>query len=103
MKDYENIKFLAVKDGANGAWVGNREEYLKIEPQKCTPVDPVGAGDAFNAGFLSGILEGLDLKTCGQIGAICGALATQTYGDFEGFPSRKEVLHILENTKQIHR
>jgi len=103
VKDCENIQYLAVKDGANGAWVGNREKYLKIEPYKCNPVDPVGAGDAFNAGFLSGILDGLDIKVCGQIGAICGALATQSYGDFEGLPSKKEVLHILQNTTEIRR
>ncbi len=103
IEDYENIQYLVVKDGENGAWAGNKEGYIKIEPYKCTPVDPVGAGDAFNAGFLAGILEGLDLKTCGQIGAICGALATQSYGDFEGFPSKKEVLRVLQNTKQIHR
>ena len=37
-------------------------------------------GDGFNAGFLAGILQGRDVVTAGRMGAICGALATQTLG-----------------------
>lgn len=76
------IEYLAIKDGENGAWVGNKKELHKIDPYKCTVVDPIGAGDAFNAGFLSGLLRNYSLKECGEIGAICGALATQSFSDF---------------------
>lgn len=99
----ENVQYLVIKDGKNGAWVGNKKEFYKIDPYKCTVIDPIGAGDAFNAGFISGLLQGSDLKRCGEIGAICGALATQSYGDFESYPSRDELENILNNTEQISR
>ena len=93
-----SLSFLAIKNGAKGACVYDKTDMHFIKPYPCTPVDPVGAGDAFNAGFLSGILEGQDLKTCGKIAAICGALATETTGDIEGLPDRKELMHHLTSS-----
>lgn len=90
-----SLTFLAIKDGAEGAYVFDKANSHFIEPYPCTPIDPVGAGDAFNAGFLTGILEQRDLKTCGKIAAICGALATETTGDIEGLPDREELLQHL--------
>lgn len=100
---HDSSKYLAVKNGAQGAWVGNNKEKYHIPPTKCNCIDPVGAGDAFNSGFLCGILEDYDIKKCGQLGGLLGALATQTIGDIEGYPSRDEMLNILNNTEIIYR
>lgn len=97
------VKFLAVKDGAQGAWVCDREQVIFIPPAKCRCVDPVGAGDAFNAGFLSGILEGRTLKECGTIAAIAGAKATESHGDIESLPSRRDLDNILQQSTVILR
>ena len=66
-------------------------------------MDPIGAGDGFNAGFLAGILLGRELDTAGKMGAICGALATQTTGDVEGYPDRKQMENALSQTEEIYR
>jgi len=84
---YPKIKYLAIKDGSSGAWVCTREEHYFIQPFPCNSVDTVGAGDGFNAGFIHGILEGKDIKTCGIYGGIVGALATETYCDIDGYPT----------------
>lgn len=96
-------EWIALKDGSRGAWVADRERIVKIEPFPCRPVDPVGAGDAFNAGFLAGILEGRDLHTCGHMGAAAGAMATETLGDIEGYPSRSQLQMRLDGGQQIYR
>lgn len=93
-----SLSFLAIKNGAEGAYVYDKTDAHFIKPYPCTPIDPVGAGDAFNAGFLAGILEGQDLKTCGRIAAICGALATETVGDIEGLPGREELMYHLASS-----
>jgi 2-dehydro-3-deoxygluconokinase len=49
-------------------------------------VDPVGAGDGFNAGFLAGWLRGWDLRACLQLGARVGAAAVSVLGDYQGYP-----------------
>ena len=79
-------QYVAIKDGGNGAWVADKTTREKLPPYPCKPIEPIGAGDGFNAGFLAGILQGRDAVTSGRMGAVCGALATQTPGDVEGYP-----------------
>ena len=96
---------IAVKDGANGAWVADRSsgKATHIPPAPCRPVEPIGAGDAFDAGFLAGFLEGRDVEESGRMGAVAGALATQTTGDIEGYPSRAQMRARMEGTAEISR
>jgi 2-dehydro-3-deoxygluconokinase len=54
-------------------------------------VDPVGAGDAFAAGFLSGLLRGFDMAGALRLANRCGALAMCAPGDMESLPRRAEV------------
>lgn len=89
--------WIALKDGSRGAWVADQSRIERIEPFDCTAVDSVGAGDAFNAAFLAGILEGRDLVTCGRMGGMAGAMATETCGDVEGLPSRAQLQLRLEH------
>lgn len=42
--------------------------------------DPTGAGDAYRAGFLAGLLRGLDLETCGRMGSVSAVHAVESYG-----------------------
>lgn len=42
--------------------------------------DPTGAGDAYRAGFLAGLLRGLDLGVCGRLGALSAVYAVEQYG-----------------------
>lgn len=97
------VRYIAVKDGGNGAWCADAAETVRIPPEKCRPVDPVGAGDGFNAAFLCGILEGRDIKTCGRMGAIAGAMATETAGDIEGYPTRAQMAARLTDTQTVYR
>lgn len=43
-------------------------------------VDPTGAGDAYRAGFVAGLLRGLDLPTCGRMGSVSAVYAVESYG-----------------------
>lgn len=96
-------KYIAVKDGKNGAIVMDQNQIIPISPHPCCCIDPIGAGDAFNSAFLCGILEGRPLSECGFMGAAAGALATETYGDTEGYPTRAVMNSILNNKPDIFR
>jgi len=52
-------------------------------------VDPVGAGDAFAAGLIAGLLEGKSLEEAVLLANACGAAATTVPGDIEGMPERE--------------
>jgi 2-dehydro-3-deoxygluconokinase len=62
-----------------------------------TSIDTVGAGDAFTAGYLSALLDGADVAGRLQRGALTGAFAVSTAGDWEGLPGRAE-LALLGST-----
>lgn len=65
-------------------------------------VDPVGAGDGFAAGFLSGQLRGWDLAASLRLGNIVGAHAMSVSGDVEGLPTWDEV-QALETSRDVAR
>ena len=55
---------------------------------------PVGAGDAFCAGYLAGQLEGLDEPDALALGNACGAAVVSVEGDQAGAPTRAEASRI---------
>ncbi len=89
---------VAVKRGASGAtlWAGGARHDAPALP--VTAVDSLGAGDAFSAGLLSGLLDGLPAQECLRRGAVLGAFAVSSHGDWEGLPRRTE-LHLLDGLR----
>lgn len=94
---------IAIKKGGQGAVVSDGNMTFSIPPFLCDPIESIGAGDGFDAGFLSGILENKNLEMCGKMGAVCGAMATETSGDFEGYPDRERLDKILLREEIIYR
>ena len=62
-----------------------------------TPIDTVGAGDAFVAGYLAELLAGLEPAERLRTATAVGAYACLHIGDWEGFPTRAE-LESLRST-----
>ncbi|HEX2180921.1 MAG TPA: sugar kinase [Rubrobacteraceae bacterium] len=66
-------------------------------------VDPVGAGDAFDAGYLAGHLWNLAPEERLRVANAMGALSVATLGDYEGLPDRGELWAFLEGRKALGR
>jgi len=81
----KRVPVLAVKLGAQGALARRGKEEFRSPAAKVKAVDPVGAGDSFDAGFLYQYLKGADLRTCLQYGNLAGALSTTMPGGTEAF------------------
>ena len=86
-----------VKLGAEGAlaWGHGEAPVHRAAVPVAQPLDPVGAGDAFCAGFIAARLEGGDLAWAVEIGAICGAAVVAVVGDQAGLPDRGELERLL--------
>ncbi|GAB6099549.1 sugar kinase [Halanaerocella petrolearia] len=83
---------VVVKLGADGALVANKENKEKVAGYQVERVvDPIGAGDGFAAGFISGQLRGKGLVGSTKIANAVGAFATTVTGDVEGLPTREEI------------
>ena len=79
------VPLVAVKCGSRGALVQYGKERIRVAPATVTPVDTIGAGDSFNAGFLAAWLSGAGIEACATAGNISGALSTQGPGGTEAF------------------
>jgi sugar/nucleoside kinase (ribokinase family) len=84
---------IVMKNGDRGAslYSHDSQENLHLPALPVTVVDTTGAGDAFDAGFLSACVQGLPLKDCMQYGIICGSLAVTASGGTAGIPDLEEV------------
>ncbi|MDQ2832577.1 MAG: sugar kinase [Acidobacteriota bacterium] len=81
----QKVPAIVVKRGAQGAYVHQEGRGTDVAPLKVLPVDTIGAGDSFDAGFLWAYTRGQDLTTCAKAGNITGALSTQSPGGTEAF------------------
>jgi len=81
----ELVPLVVVKLGEEGALARRGVEEVT---SPCVPVefvDPVGAGDSFDAGFLHQYVRGADLATCLAWGNRAGAFSTTRPGGTEAF------------------
>ena len=78
---------VALKRGAEGCTVITKDEKIDAPAFQVEALDPTGAGDCFDAGFVVGLLEGLPLEEVGKLANACGALGATRKGPMEGaFP-----------------
>jgi 2-dehydro-3-deoxygluconokinase len=91
---------VAVKLGRDGVYYKAGKEEAHIPGVKVDRVvDPVGAGDGFAAGFLSGLLDGLPVRDAAKRGNSVGAMVVTVAGDIEGLPDRG-LLEEFENSAE---
>jgi len=92
-------KILVLKQGNRGCEVYSGNERVSVPSFKIKEVDPTGAGDAFDAGFLCALLEGKNLYECGLLANACGALNTTEFGPMEGVFKRSKVDEFIRENK----
>ncbi|TDW30792.1 sugar kinase [Cryobacterium psychrophilum] len=85
------VRQLVIKRGAHGASVWHDGQVEHAPAISVSVRDTIGAGDAFTAGYLSAILDGLSPVEALRRGTVTGAFAVATVGDWEGAPTRAEL------------
>lgn len=85
------VREVVVKLGADGARVHTADGEWSAPAHPVRVVDSIGAGDAFTAGYLSGLLDGAGVPERLARGNAAGAYAVSTPGDWEGLPDRSEL------------
>jgi 2-dehydro-3-deoxygluconokinase len=81
---------VVLKRGPRGACALDVEAgWFEHAPEPGPDVDPVGAGDAFDAGYLAARLSGASVDDALREGAACGAAVAARVGDTDGFPSSR--------------
>jgi len=85
---------VAVKLGKKGCYVTDGKESHLIEPYKVEAVDTTGAGDAFCAGFLYGLIKQKDLYECGKLGNFVASRCISKMGARTGLPRLEELKNL---------
>ncbi len=83
-------KLTAVKLGPDGCLVGHNDGEIKVSGYKVEAISTVGAGDVFNASFITKLLKNEALKTCAQFANASAAFRVSenkqgTFEDIEKF------------------
>jgi sugar/nucleoside kinase (ribokinase family) len=78
------VPTVVVKDGGDGAVVARDCSTTRVPTRTIEPLDTTGAGDAFNAGALSVLLQGGTLREACEVGHALAARAITQYGGRPG-------------------
>jgi len=77
----EKVEALIITRGDKGSEIYTDGVKINIASAPISEaVDPTGCGDAYRAGVLYGLSQGLDWKACGQLGSLCGAIKIEQSG-----------------------
>ena len=90
------VPLLVVKLGRKGALAQKGSERFTATSKEVVPVDSVGAGDSFDAGFLHEYVRGNNLAKCLASGNAAGALSTTRPGGTEAFRDTEHCRQFLE-------
>ena len=87
----KGVKIVAVKLGSRGCFVTDGRQSRNVEAFKVSVVDTTGAGDAFCAGFLYGLIKHKSLEECGRIGNFVASRCTTEMGARAGLPTLEDL------------
>ncbi len=91
------VRCAVIKRGPHGALALQEGVTASHSGFKITAVDTTGAGDSFDAGFLSAYLHHAPLTECVRIGNACGALSATRVGGTAGQPTQTELEEFLRS------
>ena len=91
-------KIVVIKEGEKGAYYSTLNSEGFIESYKnIKVVDPIGAGDGFAAGLISGLIDGCSIGASVKRACAIGAMVVTAHGDVENLPSKKELLDFVND------
>lgn len=95
----KGMDLVAVTLGTDGCFIADKEGGSAVSGFRSEVRDTTGAGDAFAAGFLAGILENRSPETCGKMGNAVAALSIGKLGARAGLPNKKELEDFLPRSR----
>jgi len=75
------VEILVITLGAKGSEIYSAGKKIIIKPAKPKNTsDPTGAGDAYRAGLIKGLIKGYNLKVCGQLASVVSVYTVEKFG-----------------------
>lgn len=96
---YNPEMVVVITMGREGALIRTKNKVIRSKVYKVNIVDPSGGGDAFDAGFIFGVLEGWNMEKILQFASAMGASAVTAIGCTTGVFNRDEALKFIQENK----
>ena len=94
------VPVVAVTSGEDGAVIGSEDGIVEIPAYSPgSSIDSTAAGDAFNGGFIHGLLNGMSISDAGRLGTITAGLKLRQRGAIAGMPTRHEAFILFNQLK----
>jgi sugar/nucleoside kinase (ribokinase family) len=90
---------VIITRGRRGPLARRRGRFIDAQPFPMDSVDESGAGDAFSAGLIVGLLNDWDLEAALSFASAIGASSTRALGCFESVFTFSEALAFLERQR----
>ena len=94
------VRVVALKMGERGSLVTDGDQTHRVAPFAVEALDATGAGDAFAAGFLAGVLHDFSLLEAARLGNAAGALVVTRTGTIAGYRSLQATRAWMERQGQ---
>ncbi len=96
------IKNAVIKIGERGALFFGEHEHFHMPAYQTEAVDTTGCGDNFAAGFISGLLQGMDARGCCAFATAAASICLRSVGASTGVTSRQQVNDRYNEIKLLH-
>ena len=96
----EKAKISVLKLGKAGSLISHYNEVIEVGIIPAESIDTTGAGDLYAAGFLYGLINNLQPKICGELGALLSGKVIEVIGpkiDESRWEEIKKHVKTLEN------
>lgn len=99
VKTLESKVLIVTKNGGGCIIFG--DAVTDVPSFNVTALDSTGAGDAFDAGFITGLQKKLTVRECGILGVACASVKVQHYSARGGICSLDQIKTFLQQ-RTIH-
>jgi sugar/nucleoside kinase (ribokinase family) len=97
----EGVKVVGLKMGERGAYIRSADgQEIRVPALKVKAVDALGAGDAFVAGFLTGVVHDWDLERCARFANAVGACCVTALGATTGIRDFADTVRLMEEQRR---
>lgn len=94
------VKHVIIKDGSKGCYVKDAVLELECPAYKNdAPIDTIGAGDNFAAGFICALLENLSIEDCAKFANATASISVASSGSTTGVKNKQQVKDFINNYK----
>lgn len=96
------VKSVILKMGERGSLIAAADgSHMRIPAHRVKVVDTTGCGDAWSAGFITGLARGMSVKESAELASACGSLVASGLGSDAGILDFDSTIEFMKHTPTL--